>query len=55
MLSTASYHVLIIDSIVIAVQSYKWLSSPFHSSWKVIKLLHETEAKVVLEPLEKWK
>ena len=27
----------------------------FHSSWKVTKLLHETEAKVDLVRLEKWK
>ena len=27
----------------------------FHGSWKVTKLLHETEAKVVLAQLEKWK
>ena len=28
-------------------------NSPFHSSWKVTKLLHETE--VDLARLEKWK
>ena len=28
---------------------------PFHSSQKVTKLLHETEAKVDLAQLEKWK
>ena len=27
----------------------------FHSSWKVTKLLHETETKVDLAQLEKWK
>ena len=26
----------------------------FHSSWKVTKLLHETETKVDLAQLEKW-
>ena len=30
-------------------------NSPFHSSWKVTKPLHETEAKVELAQLEKWK
>ena len=29
-------------------------NSPFHGSWKVTKLLHETEAKVILAQLEKW-
>ena len=27
--------------------------SPFHSSWKVTKLLHETEAKIDLATIEK--
>ena len=31
------------------------MSSPFHSSLKVTKSLHETEAKVELAQLEKWK
>ena len=31
------------------------VNSAFHSSWKVTKLLHETEAKVVLAQLAKWK
>ena len=30
-------------------------NSPFYNSWKVTKLLHETEAKVYLTQLEKWK
>ena len=30
-------------------------NSPFHSSWKVTKPQHETEAKVELAQLEKWK
>ena len=30
-------------------------NSPFHSSWKVTKPLHETKAKVKLAQLEKWK
>ena len=30
-------------------------NSPFHGSWKVTKPLHETEAKVELAQLEKWK
>ena len=32
----------------------RW-NSPFHGSWKVAKLLHETEAKVALAQLGKWK
>ena len=31
------------------------VNSPFHSSWKVTKLLHETEAKVEFAQLEKCK
>ena len=30
-------------------------NSPFWGSWKVTKLLRDTEAKVVLAQLEKWK
>ena len=31
-----------------------FVNSPFHSSWKVTKILHETEAKTDLAQLEKW-
>ena len=34
---------------------FHYCNSIFHSSWKVTKLLHETEEKVVLAQLEKWK
>ena len=40
---------------VSVVAALKSLNSPFHGSWKVTKLLHETEAKVALAQLEKWK
>ena len=33
----------------------KNINSPSHSSWKVTKPLHETEAKVELAQLERWK
>ena len=31
------------------------INNPFHSSWKVTKVLHETEAKVEFAQLEKYK
>ena len=31
------------------------INSPFHSSWKATKFLHETEAKVEFAQLEKCK
>ena len=37
------------------LKHFKWYNSPFYSSWKVTKLLHETEAKVILAQLEKRK
>ena len=46
-------------SAVILIPSFILLfvvdNRPFHSSWKVTKPLHETETKVDLAQLEKWK
>ena len=33
---------------------HSYSNSPFLGSWKVTKLLHENEAKVVLAQLKKW-
>ena len=30
-------------------------NNPFHGSWKVTKLLHETKARVDLAQFENWK
>ena len=40
---------------LIIYASNRQYRSPFHGSWKVTKPLHETEAKVELAQLEKWK
>ena len=45
--------IFVIESISGHISTQKDSNSPFHSSRKGTKLLHETEAKVVLAQLEK--